>query len=361
MGHVATRAKDPDPRLTAETSLSNLDLEDLDRHPVSDAGATQSVPIIDIGPLVRGDDGPVIRQVCAEIAAASSEWGFFQIVGHGISRAMFDAVWRQTQDFFALPASVKCAILRTRDNPWGYYNNELTKNQRDRKEVFDFTRDDSQDIYRARNRWPGTAGAFRSSMLAYLEACEKLSTRLLQAYCMGLDLPDDYLEPAFSVGHTGFVRLNYYPVHDPMAGSPQAHLPVADLGVHHHTDAGALTLLLQKDIGGLQVYHGGSWHDIPPLQDALVVNTGDMMQVWSNDFYRAAVHRVIAMQEQDRYSIPFFFNPGAGAVIRPLPSTVSEARPPRYHPIDWTEFRSRRTDGDFADYGPEIQISQYRV
>lgn len=341
--------------------MSNPQPEDLDRHPVATgAGPGRSVPVIDLGPLLSGGDrGP--RAVSAEIAAASSEWGFFQIVGHGISRAVLDSAWQRMQEFFALPASAKEAILRTRDNPWGYYNNELTKNQRDRKEVFDFTREDSQDIYGAGNRWPRMTNEFRATMLSYLAACERLCLKLLEAYCIGLEVPRRHLARDFAAGHTSFVRLNHYPVADPMAGSSLAHLPVADLGVHHHTDAGALTLLLQQETGGLQVHRDGAWHDIEPLPDALVVNTGDMMQVWSNDFYRAAIHRVLAMHRQDRYSIPFFFNPAAGTVVRPLPSTISEARPARYHSIHWSEFRSRRTDGDFADYGPEIQISQYRV
>ena len=86
-----------------------------------------------------------------------------------------------------------------------------------------------------------------------------------------------------------------------------------------------------------------------------------MMQVWSNDIYRAAIHRVLAMEERERYSIPFFFNPAADCRVSPLPSVVSEARPALYRAIGWREFRGLRTDGDYADYGTEVQISQYRV
>ena len=132
---------------------------------------------------------------------------------------------------------------------------------------------------------------------------------LLQAFCAGLSLPENYLEEEFSPGHTGFVRLNYYPVHDPMQGSEKEHQPTADLGIHHHTDAGALTILLQDAVGGLQVHHNEEWHNVPVIDDAFVVNTGDMMQVWSNDQYHAALHRVVASSRRDRYSVPFFYNP----------------------------------------------------
>ncbi|MDX1508420.1 MAG: 2OG-Fe(II) oxygenase family protein, partial [Woeseiaceae bacterium] len=166
----------------------------------------------------------------------------------------------------------------------------------------------------------------------------------------------------FEPDHTGFVRLNYYPVADPMANRDDVdHLDVADMGVHHHTDAGALTVLLQDDVGGLQVYNNEHWHNVTPLPGAFVINTGDMMQVWSNDYYQAAIHRVLAMQDRDRYSIPFFYNPRADARIEPLPPVVSDERPARYRSIDWSDFRARRTDGDYADYGPEVQIAQYRI
>ena len=100
---------------------------------------------------------------------------------------------------------------------------------------------------------------------------------------------------------------------------------------------------------------------VSPIPGAIVVNTGDMMQVWSNDRYRAAIHRVLAMEKTDRYSIPFFFNPGANTVAEPLPTTVSKQNPARYRQISWSEYRGARTDGDYADYGHEIQISDFRL
>ena len=197
-------------------------------------------------------------------------------------------------------------------------------------------------------------------MRQYFEACTDLSHKLLEAFCLGLDLPARYLHTDFADNHTGFIRLNYYPVKDPMSCSDADYQTDAGLGVHHHTDAGALTVLLQDDVGGLQVYRDGYWHNIPPVPGAMVINTGDMMQVWSNDIYQAAIHRVLAMESADRYSIPFFFNPAAKARVSPLSTVASDELPSRYHEIEWARFRGARTDGDYADYGPEVQISQFR-
>jgi isopenicillin N synthase-like dioxygenase len=92
----------------------------------------------------------------------------------------------------------------------------------------------------------------------------------------------------------------------------------------------------------------------------MVINIGDMMQVWSNDVYDAAIHRVLAMDSIARYSLPFFFNPSANSQVSPLPTVVSEKHPSHYHPIEWSSYRGQRSDGDFANYGTEVQISQFR-
>jgi len=335
---------------------------DLDKDRTDPSGKLgKSVPIIDVADLTVGTGVCGDRSI-GEIAAAANEWGFFQVVNHGIPETLTDKVRKQAEAFFDLPMASKEAILRTRDNPWGYYNNELTKNQRDRKEVFDYTSGGHDSIYNASNRWPNFDPHFRTVMEDYRDACVRLSLRLLEAFCDGLGLPEDFLSSNFHPLHTGFVRLNYYPVKDPLHNRTDvAHRDNAGLGVHHHTDAGALTVLLQDDVGGLQVHKDGHWHDVPSVKGALVINTGDMMQVWSNDIYHAAIHRVLAMDTQDRFSIPFFYNPAAGTVVSPLPTVTSEPNPAHYRSIDWSDYRARRTDGDYADYGAEVQISQYRI
>ena len=336
--------------------------DDLDRYPIAESGELgDHVPVIDVGAVVRDASAPAASAAVEAIASACRDWGFFQVTNHGVDQALIDATWRETASFFRQPQAIKDAIMRTRDNPWGYYNNELTKNQRDKKEVFDYTTEGVDPIYRADNRWPNIGPQFRTTLSAYRDAVTDLGLSLLEAFCVGLDLPADFMRPDFVKHHTGFVRLNYYPVADPLAALSVEHLPTADLGVHHHTDAGALTVLLQDDVGGLQVFRDGLWHDVPPVPGAFVINTGDMMQVWSNDIYQAAVHRVLAMERRDRFSIPFFFNPAASAEVSPLPSVVSGDCPARYRTINWAEFRGKRTDGDYADYGPEVQIAQYRI
>ena len=334
---------------------------DIDRHAtVGGSGLIDSVPVIDLQGLVQGDGIDKKHSAITEIAEASHRWGFFQVVNHGIADEHLDRIWNQTHRFFSRPQADKDTLQRTLDNPWGYYNNELTKNQRDKKEVFDFTSPGEDPIYHGANRWPDDE-SFRQVMHDHFAICTRLSRHLLQAFCVGLNLPPDFLRNEFSPEQTSFIRLNYYPVGDPLLGTGKEHEAVAALGIHNHTDAGALTVLLQDEVGGLQVYHDGQWHGVPVVEGALVINTGDMMQVWSNDEYQAAVHRVLAMTDVQRFSIPYFFNPSATTKVAPLPSIVSDDRPQLYSEIDWAKFRGSRSDGDFANYGTEVQISQYRL
>src|SRR4030095_15751238 len=96
----------------------------------------QRIPVIDIKPL--DSRGLQHDETITPIGAACREYGFFHITGHGISSDLIEAVWRETKQFFSLPANAKQAVSRSKENARGWYNRELTKNTRDMKEVFDF-------------------------------------------------------------------------------------------------------------------------------------------------------------------------------------------------------------------------------
>jgi len=270
-----------------------------------------------------------------------------------------------------LPREEKRRILRTKENSRGYYDRELTKNARDLKEVLDLAHvpfpdlpdDDPRNFHRVDgvNQWPDLP-AFRETMVGYLQSCDRLGQWLLQTFCRGLGEHADYLREHFGDDHTSFVRMNHYPLTDLLTEAEAATVTdLGDMALHHHSDSGALTLLLQDDVGGLQVEHGGEWIDVEPIPGALVVNTGDMMQVWSNDRYQAALHRVAARTNAARYSLPYFFNPSYATDYSPLPGSIRDGDHAHYRPINWGDFRQARADGDFADYGAEVQITDFAI
>jgi isopenicillin N synthase-like dioxygenase len=314
------------------------------------------VPVVDLGQSDR-------RQVLREIDVACRDWGFFQVIRHGVPADLLDAVRAGTHEFFALPAPDKQAIRRTAINAWGYYDQELTKNRRDWKEIFDTGPEiHSGALAGFRPQWPARLPRFRPVMEAFFLACEQVALDVVRAISENLGMPADRLDAAFAPEHTSFLRLNHYPVcADPAPPDAELFPAQGQLGIHHHTDSGAVTVLLQDELPGLQVLKSGRWHLVQPLEGALVINIGDVVQVWSNDRYAAALHRVLANSQTARYSAPFFFNPAMDAVYAPLPGACDAAHPPRYRPIDWGEFRAARAAGDYADLGEEIQIDHYRV
>jgi isopenicillin N synthase-like dioxygenase len=307
---------------------------------------TESVPVIDINEL-RDQD------TLAELDTACREWGFFQVVNHGIPQEAIDTVMHEAHAFFHLPIEFKREISRTHDNPWGFFDRELTRNVRDHKQVYDFGPSDGRDM---RPQWPQSMPEFRAAIHNYYKLSEKLAYRLLAAISTNLGMSPGFLSRGFGPNHTSFLRLNYYPVALTPSSASDGHM-----GVGQHTDAGALTVLLQDSQPGLEVFRNNEWHLVQPRKDALVINIGDIVQVWSNDQYFAALHRVIASAEKERFSIPFFLSPEYRTNYAPVPTTVSNDQPARYKEINWGEFRKRRADGDFADYGEEVQIEQYRT
>ncbi len=320
-----------------------------------------NVPLIDLRTLTAAKPD---RDAMRAMDRACRDHGFFLLTGHDMHEPI-DAVWRQARAFFALPRSQKRRVERSRDNALGYFDRELTKRKRDRKEVFDYADDDAQNIADTgfgRSRWPEGLPGFRDDLLAYAQHCAAMTNRILGAIYMTLGLSPASVPAAVGSQHTAFVRLNHYPVEDPVAKDERGDAAeLGDMALHHHTDPGVITLLLQDEVGGLQTYsqrHG--WIDVPPYPDAIVVNLSDMLQVLTNDTYRASLHRVLPVPSRDRYSIVYFSMPRRDALIEPAPELYHGQ--PEYRSFAWTEFISGRLGDNFADYGADdIQIADYRT
>jgi isopenicillin N synthase-like dioxygenase len=300
------------------------------------------VPVIDLS-LPR-------EELLAQLRKACEEWGFFQVVGHGVDLYQCQQALDVTREFFQLESAEKLFFERDAESPWGFYDRELTKNLRDRKEIFDFSL--GEEVL-----WPESMPEFRRSLDSYTQQIHQFSLQLLQLLAESYSRQTQTLTQCFNNEHSSFTRLNYYPncFSDCAAEAAEDETDLADLGISEHTDAGGLTVLLQDSTAGLQMQLDGDWQTIEPVSGAFTINVGDMLQVWSNDGYSAPLHRVLASDERERYSIAYFLNPSYDAVIAPLD------KPPLYQPVPWREFRELRAQGDYGDYGEEVQISQYRI
>jgi isopenicillin N synthase-like dioxygenase len=310
----------------------------------------RAVPVVDIS---RPDATSL-----GELDAACHDHGFFLLVGHGLD-PLITETWEQTRRFFDADRSVRTNVMRSQENPLGWFDRELTKRRRDHKEVFDFVDPITGGTM---NRWPEDLPGFRDTMTRYFDAFSELAIRTLDLVHDALDLGQHSRAAAACDRRGSMVRLNLYTVGDPVPDDEREGL--ADLGddaLGDHTDPGVLTLLLQDDTGGLQARstdHG--WIEVPPRPGTVVVNMGDCMQAWTNDRYRAAVHRVKPMSNQRRFSIPYFSNPARESIIGPLPELCTDGV--RYRPFPWREFMAARAYDNFADLGAaDTQVTDFRI
>ena len=153
--------------------------------------------------------------------------------------------------FFSLPSYEKNLIKRTPENHWGFYDRELTKNKKDWKEIFDVGHAYGHCI----PQWPRHVPGFQAVIADYYVQCEKVAIELVG--CLGriLGTNSDVLITEFE-NNTSFLRLNHYPICKSPAASDSPDTPTSgELGIGHHTDSGAITLLLHDGRDGLQIKH----------------------------------------------------------------------------------------------------------
>jgi isopenicillin N synthase-like dioxygenase len=296
---------------------------------MSDAG----LPVIDVGPLVAGDDDLAVARA---IDQACRHFGFFYVVGHGIEPAALTRLEAAARAFFALPEEAKEAIAMSRAGPawrgWFPLGGELTSGRPDGKEGCYFGAELPPDDPRVRrgvplhgaNLFPRQLPELRTAVLDHLEAMTALGQTVLRGMALGLGLPAGWFADHLTADPLVLFRIFRYP---PQPG------PADGWGVAEHTDYGLLTLLLQDEVGGLEVRTADGWTSAPAVTGSFVCNLGDMLERLTGGRYRSTPHRVRNRSDTDRLSFPFFLDPGWDTEVMPLPLDGSgPAGPP---PTRW--------------------------
>ncbi|MDB5395648.1 MAG: 2OG-Fe(II) oxygenase [Rhodospirillales bacterium] len=301
------------------------------------------IPVIDIAPF-RTSDLAAKLEVARQWREALDMIGFVIVAGHGLPNDISDDIYNAARSFFAQSLDAKMASRQAQsDGLVRGYVPPLTENvgktmglvaPADICESFIVPNLLHDDLWRSGGSapWPTSPPAFRDSVERYVGAAYALGRTLMRISALALDLPEDYFEAHYqNMSHT--LRLVEYP------DQPEEPLP-GQLRNGPHTDFGGFTILKQDNApGGLQVQQpDGTWVDVPPIPSTLTINTGDLIQRWTNDRWRSNIHRVVnppraLTGSARRLSIVFFTSPDDGTEIACLPSCATPPNPPKYPPI----------------------------
>ncbi|WP_419758556.1 isopenicillin N synthase family dioxygenase [Acidisoma sp.] len=317
--------------------------------------AFAEIPIIDFAPML-GMDQAAKRALAAELRFACTEIGFFYIRNHGIAQDLIDATFAECPRFFGLGAADKMAIhVRHSLNNSGYTplleENTDPTGKGDLHEAFDIahelpeTEPDREQVarYYGANQWLDEAilPGFRNTIENYYRAMHDLGRRLFSAFALALALPEDYFVP-FADRPTAVMRIVAYP-------SQSGVIDPQQIGIGAHSDYECFTILAQETVPALQVRNQrGDWIDAPPIRGTFVINIGDQMARWTNDFFASTLHRAVNTSGRARYSIPFFLGSNHDTLITALPSCVSSDRPAKYPPVLAGDYVQSRFDATYA-------------
>ncbi|WCJ24011.1 2-oxoglutarate (2OG) and Fe(II)-dependent oxygenase superfamily protein [Euphorbia peplus] len=286
-----------------------------------------SLPVIDLSGIPTKDRRNVVNQVLQ----ASEEWGFFQVVNHGIPLSVISGVMEAGKKFHEQEFEVKKEFYsrdikrRVRFNS----NHDLFQSQR-----ADWRDTLSVSMLLSDHIDPEQLPAIcRDEIMKFIDEVGKIGDTLLELLSEALGLKPEYLKSIeCNKGRT--LVCHYYPA------CPEPELA---MGVTKHTDNTFLTVLVQDDTGGLQVLHDDQWVDVKPIPGSLVVNIGDLLQIVSNDKLKSNVHRVLPSRVP-RISVLGFF---AGRlalperVYGPIEELLSEENPAKYKQVHIREYVSR--------------------
>jgi isopenicillin N synthase-like dioxygenase len=296
-----------------------------------------NLPVLDLGRLATDRRG-----FLAELRAAARGPGFFYLIGHGISDQQTRKALVLARRFFSLPERDKLAIEMVNSPHFRGYNRaglEYTRNKSDWREQIDIGSerephpfDPSASAWkrlRGPNQWPETLPELKPALLRYQSDVTALAIRVLRALAAALGQSEDILEPIYRPEPHQLLKIIRYPGRQERDG---------DQGVGAHKDSGLVTILLQDETAGLQVEGEHGWVDAPPLRGSFVVNIGEILELASNGYLRANVHRVVSPPAgTGRLSIAFFLGARLDATVPLLdlpPEFAAESRGVTQDPLN---------------------------
>ena len=233
--------------------------------------------------------------------------------------------WNLMQGFFEQDQETKNKYKYQSENNLGYSivgaENVDPTAPKDMKESFNYNNSRMPE-----ELWPTGINGFKATALQTIDIADKLTLNILEKFDTILDsdttLVDAHIKPYNTT------RVIHYPAMKPTLDR--------QMRIGEHSDYGTITLLWQIDsVPGLEVEDlNGTWHAVPYVWNGVVVNIGDLLQRWTNDYFKSTRHRVEnSYCHVPRYSMPHFVDPTPGTIVENL---LKE--PNHYDPIESKEY-----------------------
>ncbi|CAI9781259.1 unnamed protein product [Fraxinus pennsylvanica] len=283
------------------------------KHPFSTCTA---IPIINLNSPEKSD-------TIQKIIKAGRNFGFFQVIDHGVSESVSTEALNVLKELFNMPLE---EISRDAiKNGWVHMGS--TSFDIDGVHLWrDNIKHPCHPLEKCMQHWPQMPTRYREVMATYVQEIRRLSWRILELICEGLGLEKGFFE---EISQVQFLSASNYPA------CPD---PSVTLGVLKHFDHSFITILFQGNVDGLQVFHDGKWIGVGVLPNAFVVNIGTQLEIMSNGKLRSAEHRVMTNSEEDRLTIATFINPSPNCTVEPAKALINESNPPLYDSFMFKDF-----------------------
>ncbi|KAJ4703749.1 2-oxoglutarate (2OG) and Fe(II)-dependent oxygenase superfamily protein [Melia azedarach] len=293
---------------------------------VSDARSSEQVPVIDMQKLVSGEfmDSELDR-----FHHAFKDWGFFQLINHGVSSSLVEKVKVEIPDFFNLPMEEKQKYWQKPGDVEGF-GQAFVMSEEQKLDWADMFYMIALPIQmRKPHLFPKLPLPLRNTLEAYSAELRNLALKILNQIVKALRMDPNDMKELFEEGIQG-MRMNYYPP------CPQ---PEDVIGLGPHSDGCGVTILLQlNETEGLQIKKDGKWVTVKPLPGAFIINIGNSMEVLTNGIYRAVEHRATVNSEKERLSIATFYSAKLDGELGPAPSLITSDTPARFRRIAVADF-----------------------